>query len=292
MPSHIYSMVGMWKESIAANLKSNEESVLYSTGAKLDGVLIGVPHAYDFMAYAHLQLGQDAKAKALIEPSLKMTKLIGPVSAGQMGRAAVSARYYLERQDWQGAAQLKPLGTPFPAAEAVTHFARAMGGARSGDTAAANADIGKLQELRSGLEKSQPYWAEQVEIQILAAKAWVAHAERDQAAALKYMRAAADLEDASEKHVAMENRLYPMRELLGDMLREHGDPAAALKEYQVSMKNSPNRLRGFYGAAMAANSTGQKKLAATYWAKLADLTKDADSERWEMVQVKHQLAAR
>jgi len=292
MPSHIYSMVGMWKESIAANLKSNEESVLYSTGAKLDGVLIGVPHAYDFMAYAHLQLGQDAKAKALIEPSLKMTKLIGPVSAGQMGRAAVSARYYLERQDWQGAAQLKPLGTPFPAAEAVTHFARAMGGARSGDTAAANADVGKLQELRSGLEKSQPYWAEQVEIQILAAKAWVAHAERDQAAALKYMRAAADLEDASEKHVAMENRLYPMRELLGDMLREHGDPAAALKEYQVSMKNSPNRLRGFYGAAMAANGTGQKKLAATYWAKLADLTKDADSERWEMVQVKHQLAAR
>jgi hypothetical protein len=292
MPSHIYSMVGMWNESIQANLKSNEESLRYSTGAKLDGVLIGVPHALDFMTYAHLQLGQDEKAKALIEPSARMTKLIGPVSAGQMGRAAIPARYYLERQDWQGAAQLKPLGTPFPAAEAITHFARAMGGARSGDSAAANADIQKLEELRSGLQKTQPYWAEQVEIQVLAAKAWVAHAGRDQATAQKYMRAAADLEDSTEKHVSMENRLYPMRELLGDMLREHGEPAAALKEYQVSMKNTPNRLRGFYGAAMAANSAGQKKLAARYWAKLADLTKDADSERWEMVQVKHQLAAK
>jgi hypothetical protein len=292
MPSHIYSMVGMWKESIQANLKSNEESLRYSTEAKLDGVLIGVPHAYDFMAYAHLQLGQDGKARALIAESAKLTKLIGPVSAGQMGRAAIPARYYLERQDWQGAAQLQPLGSPFPAAEAVTHFARAMGAARGGEPAAAKADLQKLQELRAGLESAkQSYWAEQVEIQILASSAWLANAAGDRAGAQKYMRAAADLEDASEKHVAMENRLYPMRELLGDMLREHGDAAAALKEYQVSMKNSPNRLRGFYGAAMAANSTGQKKLAAGYWTKLAELTKDADSERWELVQVKHQIAA-
>jgi tetratricopeptide (TPR) repeat protein len=293
MPSHIYSMVGMWDESIQANLKSNEESLRYSTEAKLDGVLAGVPHANDFMAYAHLQLGQDEKAKALIAESARMTKVIGPVSAGQMGRAAVPARYYLERQDWHGAAQLKPLGSPWLPAEAITHFARAMGAARSGDIIAAKADVQKLQDLRSSLENAkQPYWAEQVEIQVLASTAWVANGAGDRPEAQKYMRAAADLEDASEKHVAMENRLYPMRELLGDMLLEHGDAAAALKEYQVSMKNAPNRLRGFYGAAMAANSTGQKKLAATYWAKLAELTKNADSERWEMVQVKHQLAAK
>jgi hypothetical protein len=293
MPSHIYSMVGMWNESIQANLKSNEESMRYSSEAKLDGVLAGVPHAYDFMQYAHLQLGQDAKAKELMAQIASVTKVIGPISAGHMARAAVPARYYLERQDWQGAAQLKPLGSPFPAAEAITHFARAMGGARSGELLAAKADIARLQELRSGLESSkQPYWGEQVEIQILAATAWLANGAGDRAEAQKYMRAAADLEDASEKHVAMENRLYPMRELLGDMLREHGDAAAALKEYQVSMKNAPNRLRGFYGAAMAANSTGQKKLAATYWTKLDELTRQADSERWELVQVKHQLAAK
>jgi tetratricopeptide (TPR) repeat protein len=293
MPSHIYSMVGMWKESIQTNLKSNEESARYSAEAKLDGVLAGVPHAYDFMQYAYLQLGQDVKARQVMAETAQVKKVIGPISAGHMARAAVPARYYLERQDWKGASQLQPLGTPFPAAEAVTHYARAMGAARDGNPAAAAADIAKLKELRAALENAkQPYWAEQIEIQVLSAEAWQANAEGRKDEALKLVRAAADLEDSTEKHVAMENRLYPMREQLGDMLREHGNPAAALKEYQVSMKNSPNRLRGFYGAAMAANATRQTKLAAGYWGRLADLTRDADSERWEMVQVKHQLAAK
>src|SRR5204862_15030 len=138
----------------------------------------------------------------------------------------------LERQDWKGAAQLQPLGTPSPAAEAITHFARAIGAARSGDAAAAQADIDKLKQLREGLLAGrQPYWAEQVEIQVLAATAWLHNSQGNRDEALKFMRGAADLEDSSEKHVAMENRLYPMRELLGDMLRGYGEPAAALKEY-------------------------------------------------------------
>src|SRR3989442_11690745 len=125
------------------------------------------------MEYAYLQLGQDAKAKALIEENAAIKKVIGPVSAGNTARAAVPARYMLERQDWQGAAQLQPLGTPFPAAEAITHFARAMGAARSGDPAAAQADIEKLKGLREGLLAGrQPYWAQQVEIHALAATAW------------------------------------------------------------------------------------------------------------------------
>src|SRR5438105_579982 len=147
-------------------------------------------------------------------------------------------------------------------------------------------------EMRFELANSQPYWAEQVEIQVLSAQAWQAKAQSDQSQALKLMRAAADLEDGTEKHVSMENRLYPMREQLGDMLREYGDPATALIEYQKSMKSSPNRLRGFYGAAMAANGTNQPKLAAGYWAKLAQLTREADTERWEMVQARHQIASR
>jgi hypothetical protein len=129
----------------------------------------------------------------------------------------------LERQDWQGAAQLQPLGTGYPMAEAITYFARAMGGARSGDAAAAQADIEKLKEQRAALEKAgQGYWAGQVEIQILAAQGWTAQGQSNKSDALKFMRAAADLEDASEKHVAMENRLYPMRELLADMLLARG----------------------------------------------------------------------
>src|SRR5438128_5176743 len=169
MPSHIYSMVGMWEASIASNLKAVALAKEYVTKNNLDGTLVGVPHAYDFMAYAHLQLGQDDKAKALIDESAAITKIIGPRIVA-MARAAVPARYVLERQDWQGAAQLQPLGTGVPAAEAIAHFARALGAARSGDITAARADIDTLKDIRAGLEKAnQGYWAGQVEIQIPAA---------------------------------------------------------------------------------------------------------------------------
>src|SRR5262249_51524392 len=127
MPSHIYSMVGMWKESIVSNQSSLKVSAEFAERTKLDGVLAGVPHAYDFMQYAYLQLGQDAKASEVMGDMAKVTKVVGPISAGQMARAAVPARYYLERQDWKAAAKLQPLGSPFPAAEAVTHFARGLG---------------------------------------------------------------------------------------------------------------------------------------------------------------------
>src|SRR5499433_3999529 len=230
MPAHIYSMVGMWDASIASNLASVAVAKEYTEKSKLDGVLAGVPHAYDFMEYAYLQLGQDLKARGLIQDSMAIKKVIGVPLAGATARAAVPARYMLERQDWQGAAQLEPLGTGFPMAEAITHFARAMGGARSGDTAAAQADIEKLKEQRTALEKAgQGYWAGQVEIQILGAQAWTAQAQGNKSEAIKLMRSAADLEDGSEKHVAMENRLYPMRELLGDMLMAQGESVAALK---------------------------------------------------------------
>jgi hypothetical protein len=293
MPSHIYSMVGMWKESIEANLKSNVISREYTAKAKLDGELAGLPHAYDFMQYAHLQLGQDSRAKTLIDELHAVKKILGLPSVVQMARAAVPARYYLERQDWKGAAQLQPLGTPFPAAEAITHYARAIGAARSGDLAAAQADIEKLKELRSQIERArQGYWAEQVEIQILGAQAWLANAQGNKDEALKFMRAAADLEDSSEKHVAMENRLYPMREQLADMLREHGQPAAALKEYEASMKVAVNRLRGYYGAARAAEAAGMPKKAASYYQSLAKLTREADSDRAELRELKEWLATR
>jgi tetratricopeptide (TPR) repeat protein len=293
MPAHIYSMVGMWDASIASNLASVAVAKEYTEKSKLDGVLAGVPHAYDFMEYAYLQLGQDAKAKALIEENAAIQKVVGPQLAGRMAQAAVPARYMLERQDWRGAAQLKPLGLTIPQAEAVTHFARALGAARSGDVAAAQADVAKLIEIRAGLEKAnQSYWAGQVEIQVLAAQAWIAQAQSKPEEALKFMRAAADLEDSSEKHVAMENRFYPMRELLGDLLMEEGQAGEALKAYEASMKNARERLRGFYGAAKAAEALGDKQKATTYFAELLRLTKNADTDRPEIRAAKQALAAR
>ena len=293
MPSHIYSMVGKWNESIASNLRSVDVSNAYAAQNKMDGVLAGVPHSYDFMQYAYLQLGQDAKAKALIDKSAEVKKVIGPVSAGNTARAAVPARYMLERQDWKGAAELTPLNTPFPPAEAITYFARAMGKARSGDAAGAQADIDKMMALREGLLKAnQGYWAEQVEVQIIAARAWQAQARGDSEEAFKLMAAAANLEDSTAKHVAMENRLYPMRELFGDMLMIQGQPGAALAAYEQSMKAAPERLRGYYGAAKAAQAMGDKATANAYFRKLAQLTRNADGARPELKEAKLHLAGR
>ena len=293
MPSHIYSMVGMWEESVMSNWRSVAVATDYVAKAKLDGTLGGVPHAYDFMAYAYLQLGQDMKARGLIQDTMAMKKIIGVPLAGATGRAAVPARYMLERQDWQGAAQLQPLGTGYPMAEAITYFARAMGAARSGDTAAAQADIEKLKEQRAALEKAgQGYWAGQVEIQILGAQAWMAEGQGNRSDARKFMRAAADLEDASEKHVAMENRLYPMRELLADMLLAQGEAAAALTEYETSLKSAPMRLRGFYGVAKAAEASGDAKKAREYFEKLARLTRYSDGDRPELREAKQRLASK
>jgi tetratricopeptide (TPR) repeat protein len=292
MPSHIYSMVGMWEASIASNLASIAVAKEYAEKSKLEGVLAGVPHAYDFMEYAYLQLGQDAKAKALIKESAAIQKVVGPQLV-RMGQAAVPARYMLERQDWRGAAELKPLGSAIPSAEAVTHFTRALGASRSGDGTAAQADVDKLIEIRAGLEKAnQSYWAGQVEIQILAGQAWIAQAQGKPEEALKFMRAAADLEDASEKHVAMENRLYPMRELLGDLLMEQGQAGEALKTYEISMKNARERLRGFYGAGKAADASGDNQKATMYFTELVRLTKNADTDRPEIRAAKQALAVR
>jgi len=293
MPSHIYSMVGMWEESVVSNWRSVVVANEYATKVGLDGTLSGVPHAYDFMAYAYLQMGQDVKARSLIQDTAAIKKVIGVPIGGATGRAAVPARYMLERQDWAGAAQLQPTAAGFPMADAITYFARAMGTARSGDTAAAQADIDKLKEQRAALEKTnQSYWAGQVEVQIVGAQAWLAQAKGDKAEALKFMRAAADLEDASEKHVAMENRLYPMRELLGDMLMLQGEPRAALTEYEKSLQNAPMRLRGFYGAATSASAAGDTAKARTYYEKLSKLTRNADGDRPELRDLKQRLASK
>jgi hypothetical protein len=282
MPSHTFSMLGMWEESIAANVKTVAAAKDYAAKNNLDGVLAGVPHSYDFMQYAYLQLGQDGKARALVEETGAIRKIFGTLL--ETGVAAVPARYMLERQDWPGAAGLQvPVTVNAPSARAIIHFARAIGAARNGDLAAAQADIGKLQELKAALEQAnQPYWAGQVEVQIVAAQAWLARGQANRAEAAKLMRAAADLEDSSEKHVAMENRLYPMRELLADLLLEQGQPAAALTEYEAAMKNAPERLRGFYGAARAAEASGDKEKSALYFRSLARLTRNADSDRAEI----------
>jgi hypothetical protein len=290
MPSHIYSMLGLWRESVASNTKSRE--VAQKQAAKLwpGATHPGEPHHLDFAEYALLQMGQEGPAKQLRDDSNGIRKLGFEFLPSYTALAAVPARFALERQAWKEAAVLEPRGSKFPQAEAITYFARAMGSARSGDPVAAEREVYKLKELRAALENaSQSYWATQVEIQMLAASAWIAQGKGEKETALRLMRTAADLEDNSEKHIAMENRLYPMRELLGDLLLEQQQAEPALVEYETSLVSTPNRLRGLYGAAKAAKAANQPEKATAYFRKLAELTKGADADRLEISEAKASL---
>jgi hypothetical protein len=293
MPSHTYSMLGLWRESVASNTKSR--AVARELAAKLwpGATSPGEPHFLDFMEYALLQIGHEGPAKQLRDDSNAIKKLGFEAVYAYTGLAAVPARFALERQAWKEAAALEPRGSQFPQAEAITYFARAMGSARSSDLAAADREVNKLKELRAALENvSQSYWATQVEVQMLAASAWIAQAKGEKETALKLMRAAADLEDSSAKHIAMENRLYPMRELLGDLLLEQGQPGPALTEYETSLVSTPNRLRGLYGAAKSAGAANQPEKAAAYFRNLAEMTKDADADRVEISEAKASVMQR
>ena len=293
MPSHTYSMLGMWAQSVASNAKSRvvarEQAAKLWSGATSPGE----PHFLDFMEYALLQMGQEGPAKQLRDDSNAIKKLGFEAVYAYTGLAAVPARFALERQSWTEAAALEPRGSQFPQAEAITHFARAMGSARSGDLANAEREVDKLKEIRAVLENaSQSYWATQVEVQMLAASAWIAQGKGDKERALKLMREAADVEDSSAKHIAMENRLYPMRELLGDLLLEQQQPGLALAEYETSLASTPNRLRGLYGAAKSANAANQPDKAATYFRNLAEMTKEADADRVEISEAKASVMQR
>jgi tetratricopeptide (TPR) repeat protein len=235
--------------------------------------------------YAHLQLAQDAKALALIDKALK-TPPRGdrPGNVGDdTARAAMPARYVLERGDWAAAAALPVTTSKYPQADSLTRFTRGLGAARSGDAAKARAEIAAMRGLKAALEKSgERYWADRTDEQILAVSAWVAQREGGREEAVALMRKAADSEDGSLKHVAMENRLYPLRELLGDLLLESGQAAAALAEYQHALKQTPNRYRGLYGAARAAEAAGDRQGAADYYGKLLALAKSGDGRRAEL----------
>jgi tetratricopeptide (TPR) repeat protein len=203
------------------------------------------------------------------------------------------ARYVLDRGDWAGAAALELKASQYPMADSLTHFTRGLGMARSGNPTGAKAEIEAMKALRAALERvNDSYWADRTEEQMLAVSAWIGLKEGNRDQAGKFMRAAADDEDNSVKHVAMENRLYPLRELYGDLLLEAGDAAAALVEYEVAPRATPNRYRGILGVARAANATGDRAKAVEYYGKLIDLAKNADVERQEVREARAFLARR
>ena len=286
MPSHIFSTLGMWQDAISANLAADQAARNYaaSTSATAKANPASVPgryHALDFLVNAYLQIAQDRRAKAILDErnSPGATSSGGSITA-HTGFAAIPVRYALDRHAWAEAAAIPPMQTTFKQAEAIVAFGRSLGAARTGNLGQAKEDLAHITRLRQALAaEGDPYWAEQVGIQEAAASAWIALAEKDTARALAAMGDAASREDRSEKHVAMENRLSPMRELLGEMLLEAGRPADALREFERSLQTIPGRFRSIAGAADAASRSGNRAAATTYYRQLIALTSEADSER-------------
>ncbi|MGH8064394.1 MAG: hypothetical protein ACRERE_03995 [Candidatus Entotheonellia bacterium] len=286
MPSHIFTRLGLWQESIDSNVNSATAAQGYnSTFEQL--------HALDYLAYAYLQGAQDRAAERVIEERNATAQGDLENFAAAYAFAAIPARYTLERRRWAEAAQLEPRPSKVKYTEAMTYFARAVGAARSGEVSHARENVDKLQSLQAGLvEAKQSYWAEQVEIQRRVAAAWVARAEGKNDEALTLMRSGADLEDSTEKHPVTPGPVFPAREMFGELLLELDNPTQALKEFETSMQREPNRFNGIYGAARAAELSGDRDKARKYYMGLIALSEQADSDRPELQQAKTFVAPR
>jgi tetratricopeptide (TPR) repeat protein len=264
MPSHIFTRVGAWQDSAATNRRSADVAL---KGKDFDDAL----HAYDYIVYAQLQMARDGEARKAYEEAAKINPST-PRFVGPYPLAAMPARLVIERGLWREAAQLQPIKSQFAFTEANTHLARAIGAARTGDAASARKDLKEIEARRDALKAANNgYWATEVEVMRLSSAAWIALAENRNDEALTLMRQAADTEDKNEKHPVTPGRLLPAREQLGDMLMELKRPKDALAEYQSSMQREPNRFRGYYGAALAAEMAGDAKTARKYYAALVQM---------------------
>lgn len=285
MPSHTFTRVGLWQQSIDTNIAS-------AAAARQQQATSEELHATDYQMYAYLQTAQDAAAKRLLEtlPEIASrfdpgsTASAAPPAAAIYAMAAIPARWALERGAWGEAARLEGRPSSLPYADALTAFARALGGARSGDVASARAALARLEALRTReADMNEPYWTQQIEIQVRSAAAWIAFAEGRTSDALAQLRAAADAEDRTEKAAITPGPLAPAREQLGEMLLEARDAPAALKEFAAALVKEPNRFRALYGAARAAAEAGDAAAANRYFTTLVTMcARGSDPVRAEL----------
>jgi tetratricopeptide (TPR) repeat protein len=272
MPSHIFTRVGYWKESIAANLASVQAAKANKEGGEQ-------LHGQDYLVYAYLQLGQDKEAHATVD-EIEALQPDPDAFGAAFSQAAAPARYLVERGDWTGAAKLVVRPSKFPHVMAISYFARAIGAARSGDPAAARADAAQLTEIRDRLrEAKNSYWAGQVDVEAQVANAWILYADGKYDEALKAMSAAAAAEDNTEKAPVTPGPLAPARELYGFMLLDRGMAREALAAFEATMTKEPNRFNGYVGFARAAQALGDTAKAKAAYEKLVALAAGSDSER-------------
>ena len=288
MPSHTFTRTGYWQESIDRNIAA-------AAAARREGQTAEELHATDYEIYAYLQTGQDEAARRIVNSlpeiaarfnSAAVIGGAGGPSAGYFALAAIPARYALERRDWKQAAQLAVRDTAFPYTDAITWFARGMGAARLGQVAPVNESAAALQQIREQLSKaSENYWALQVKIQEIEVRAWAAFADGKKEDALRLMKTAAELEDGTEKSAVTPGPLAPARELSGEMLLEMHEPARALEQFEATLKKEPGRFRALYGAAHAAQLSGNRDASEKYYREMLRVCSHADKPgRSELVE--------
>ena len=300
MPSHIFTRLGLWQEAIRSNLDARASAVAYAGRNKMAGAWDEQLHAMDYLAYAYLQGAQDKRVAGVLDELNRIRRVDPPNFKVAYAFTAIPARYALERRRWDEAAKLpSPPGNMeafpwqrFRWAEAHTHFARAIGAARTGDAGSARREVERLADIRHALaEVRGDYdWSRQVEIKLQAASGWLAHAEGRHEEALRLMSAAAELDDSTEKHPVTPGAILPAREQLGELLLELKQPAAALEAFETSLRSAPNRFNGLYGAARAARLAADHERAKTYYTKLVALSRSADSVRPELEEAKEFMA--
>jgi len=297
MPSHIFTRLGLWDEDIASNVRSAEMARRFEEERHLNALWDQRGHAWDYLVYAYLQTGRDTDAKRVVT-RVDWVTAVYPVGSltNAYALAAIPARYALERSRWDEALRLVVRPAPeWRAAEAITHFARAIGAARGGDTTLARAEVAALAEIEQALGAAggpQAFWAGEVEIQRLAAGAWLARATGDATEAVRQAMAAADVEDVTQKHPVTPGAVLPARELLGDLLLELNRPADAARAYEASLRQAPGRARSLFGLAGAAEQAGDMATARAKYREFLDLMAKADGDRPELAIARKALASR
>jgi tetratricopeptide (TPR) repeat protein len=287
MPSHIFTRLGLWDESIASNLKSKELATeaerTSTTGEARDQRL----HAMDYLEYAYLQSGRVKQARAVLDEMESLKSIDGVSFTGGYANAAIPARFAMELGDWNSASRLKAgAGTPYT--QAITWTAVGFGSARSGNlerAADAEKTLGSLVDAASKLNNE--YWAKQIEVQRREVAAWIFEKQGHSADAIPMMRSAADLEDSMEKDGVSPGPLTPAREMLAEMLALQNRAVESLKEYEAVLKISPNRFNAVYGAARAAEAAGNADVARIYFRKLTQFA--AGDERPELATARKKI---
>ena len=288
MPSHIFTRLGKWDESIEMNLRSAAAALKFPIDGKISGQYF---HALDYLVYAYLQNSRYEEAQNIATglDTLETSFQLHPATAYMLG--AIKGRIALEYQSWTDAAnisteyQSKFSWDKFPQYEALVYFAKGIGGGRSSNPDIAKISYEKLDDLQISLgnSKSNQYWKNQIEVQKTVVKAWQMYAEKDMEKAKEMMFLAAKLEDATEKSPVTPGELLPVREMLGDLLLELNNPEEALLQYELALEKNPNRFNSLYGAGISAELIGDKNKAKDYFTTMIDLSGNSDLTRERLV---------